>query len=133
MKPGDIAELSIWLDGTETEQQHGVTLGPIEFTVKRPGDDRVPQVPSHIEGPDVRLLVGEAKVVYAPQYTIQPSTAFVADLDKDDLLKLRVMTRRAHARTHPGDRLSDKHCDAIIERLGPDVAVQTLRGGRAVH
>src|SRR3990167_2456528 len=126
MKPGDIAELSIWLDGTETEEQiahwktvvcaetvkqserqHGVTLGPIEFTVKRPGDDRVPQVPAHIEGPDVRLLVGEAKVVYAPQYTIRPSTAFVADLDKDDLLKLRVMTRRAHARTHPGDRLSD--------------------------
>lgn len=152
MKPGDIAEVAIWLSGEETpeqidqwktvdcpaimkqtEQQCGVAIGSIVFTIKRPGGERVPPVPDHIHGPDVRLLVGEATVAYRPQYTIRPSTAFVQDLDQKDRERLRQITRRAHARTHPGDRLTDRHCDAIIEALGPDVAVKTLRDGKTVN
>lgn len=151
MKPGDIAEVAIWLTGTETpdlferfkndcEQalikdaaNHKVAVGPITWSILRPGDERVPAVPDHIHGPDVRLLVGEAKVGYRPDYSIMPASGFTADLDKNDLARLRKLTRRAHARRHPGDRLSDRHCDQIIEALGPTVAVRTLRDGEAVH
>ena len=115
------------------ETQHRVLIGPLEFAIKRPGEDRVPPVPDHIQGPDVRLLVGEAKVVYRPDYTIVHYTGFVADLPKRDLMRLRRLTRQAHAKTHPGDRLTDRHCDQVIESLGPDVAVMTLRNGMAVH
>jgi hypothetical protein len=152
MKPGDTIEIAIWLSGTETleqierwktvecagaikqaETQHRVLIGPLEFAIKRPGEDRVPQVPDHIHGPDVQLLVGEAKVVYRPDYTLVHYTGFVADLPKDDLAKLRNLTRTAHTKTHPGDRLTNRHCDAVIEALGPDVAVMTLRNGSASH
>ena len=152
MKPGDMLEIAIWLSGTETpeqiaqwkdidslaavahaEREFGVNIGPLEFSIKVPGEDRVPPVPDHIAGPDVKLLVGEAKVAYRPGYTIVPATGFVSDLEKDDREKLRGITRRAHAKRHPGDRLTDRHCDQIIEALGPDVAVKTLREGAASH
>jgi hypothetical protein len=152
MKAGQVAEIAIWLTGEETpeqiarwkteecdkimrrtEQQYGVLIGPVTFMVKRPGEDRVPKVPDHVHGPDVRLLVGEALVFERVTYTIRPATGFVHDLTKDDLEKLRRITRRAHRRAYPGDRLSDAQCDAIIESLGPDTAVKTLRDGAAVN
>lgn len=152
MKPGDVLEIAFWLDGRETEEQltrwrtidcpanmketadrHGLALGPIEFFVKRPGDDRVPPVPDRISGPDVRLLVAEAKLAYRPNYTIKPASGFTSDLTKEDLATLRKLTRQAHARSHPGDWLSDTRCDQIIEALGPDVALKTLRDGAALH
>lgn len=150
MKPGDLAEIAIWLSGTETpeqierwktvdapaalqdaERQHNVEVGPVTWTTKAPGEDRVPPVPDHINGPDVRLLIGEAKVRGKPLITRE--SGFVHDLTKDDLAKLRRMTRRAHRSMHPGDRLTDARCDAVIEALGPDVAVKTLRDGAAVN
>lgn len=154
MKPGDIAEIAVWLTGEETpqqvahwkavvcedtarsvERQYNVKLGPWEFTEKRPGDDRVPPVPDHIAGIDVRLLVAEAKAGPG-RPVILKETGFAADLDKNDLAQLRRLTRAAHARAHPGDKLTDRHCDQIIEALGPDVAVRTLtegRDGRSLH
>jgi hypothetical protein len=147
MKPGEQIELAIWLTGTETpehikrfkeidapaiakatEQQNGVAIGPLRFTIKKPGDDRVPKVPDHIKGPDVRLLVCEAETYDAPPSVISVGgLGFIHDLTPEDLARLRKLTRRAHAKVSPGDRLSDKHCDTIIESLGPDVAVRTLR------
>ena len=84
-------------------------------------------------GPDVRLLIGEAKVGSYRRPVIVKQTGFVEDLTKEDRDRLRKLTRRAHAKTHPGDRLTDRHCDKIIEALGPDVAVKTLRDGGALH
>ncbi len=87
MNPGDIMETAMWADGTETADQladfetdikaelarmaneEGVIIGPLMMTVKRPGEERVPPVPDHIKGADVRLIVGEAKVVcFAPDF-----------------------------------------------------------------
>lgn len=151
MKPGDTIEAAIWLSGTETEEQmlrwknmevpaalreaeqvYGVRIGPPEFTIKRPGDDRVPPVPAHISGPDVRLLICEAEVYPGKPAIIARQSGFVHDLRPDDLAKLRKITRRAcYEKT--GQRLTDHQADQIIERLGPDAAVKTLRGDAKVH
>ena len=145
MKIGDKLEMAIWLSGKETEQDrtrweadvckeaeriaqaNDVLLGVAEFTVKRPGEDRVPQVPNHISGPDVQLLVMEIPILGVRQRVVSRQTGFVHDLVKEDLEKLRRITRRAHARAMPGHRLHDYECDQIIERLGPDTAAKTLR------
>lgn len=152
MKPGELIELAIWLSGTEThdqierwknidchkiaretERQNNVVIGPLEFTVKKPGEDRVPPVPSHISGPDVRLLVCEAKTfAVKSDFTSVRGLGFVHDLTPDDLDRLRKLTRRAHAKANPGDRLNNQRCDLIIESLGPEIAVRTLRDG-AIH
>ena len=148
MKPGDMIEIAIWMTGAETareiehwktvvcadivseaERNHNVEIGPLTFTEKRPGDDRVPSVPAQISGPDVRLLVAEAKVA-AGRPVILRETGFATDLDKKDLARLRQITRRAHAKAHPGDRLTDRNCDQIIESLGPETAVRTLADDR---
>ena len=154
MKVGEVLELAIWLSGKETERElehwktvvcpeefnerarrHGLISSPPEFTIKQVGEDRVPVPPAHISGPDVRLLVAEAKVGPG-RPVILKETGFAADLEKNDLARLRRLTRAAHTKTHPGDRLTDRQCDQIIEAQGPDVAVKTLeddRNGRSIH
>lgn len=145
---GRLIETAIWLDGTETdedmrrwkeetipasirdvERRDKVLTGPITFTEKRPGDDRVPPVPKHIHGPNVRLLVAEAMVVGAAKPIIE--VGFIGDLTDEDLVKLRRLTRGAYAKqnpTHPA--LTDRQCDQIINMLGPQSAVATLRLAR---
>ena len=144
MRPGDRVECAIWLSGTETEQEiarwktvdcheiarrteehHGVALGPWTFVIKRPGEERVPPVPEHIQGPDVRLLVGEC-VAGQGRPKVERATGFVADLGKHDLEKLRRITRRAR-RKAGGGLLTNSECDQIIEALGPQVALKELR------
>lgn len=148
MRPGDLLEVAIWMTGTETareiehwktvvcrdiaaeaEERNRVTVGPWTFTEKPVGAERVPPVPDHVSGPNVRLLVAEAKVGPG-RPVILKETGFSADLEKNDLARLRNLTRKAHTKTHPGDRLTDHQCDQIIEALGPDVAVKTLQEDR---
>jgi hypothetical protein len=134
MKIGEQVECAIWLDGTEsdamlrqwkadcaymmaTSQEPKLRLGPLMFELKRPGEDRVPQVPDHLTGPDVRLLVAMAEFL---GYELVATESFVDGLDKKDLLRLRKATRKAH-----GGNLPDAVCDQIIDRLGP-VAAGTL-------
>lgn len=80
-KPGDIYEVAIWADGTEDPalldrfkadarkafgrraKREGVAFGKLRLTEKQPNEDRVPPVPDHIQGPNVRLVVVEATVV----------------------------------------------------------------------
>lgn len=136
MKIGDLAECSIWLNGTETDamftrwkadcpymmaNEHDpvLKLGPLKFEIKRPGEARVPQVPSHVFGPDVRLLVATAEVI---GFETRKSS-FVNDLEERDLAKLRAITRRQHGHRGP---LTDEQCDQIIERLGPLAAAETV-------
>lgn len=131
MKIGDLAECAIWLEGTESEamlaqwakdcpymmahsQEPVLRLGPVDFEIKRPGQDRVPPVPDHIKGPDVRLLVATAEVLGFEPVRKQ---SFLNELGEADLMRLRKATRKAHGRELP-----DAVCDQLIERLGPVAA-----------
>lgn len=150
MRIGDVIESAIWLSGEESKKlrafyekdveftiatmcaQEGWLHGPVSFIEKRPEDDRVPPVPDHIHGPQVRLLVAEAQIV-ARKPESKPDS-FVANLDRKDLVILRHVTRRSHARTNPESRkLNDHECDEIIERFGPEVALDTLRRKNRLH
>lgn len=146
MKTGDVIEAAIWITGDESpslrahyEQDVRQAIsdmsatarfehGPVTFTEKRPGDDRVPPVPDHVQGSRVRLLVAESAVTAVAIQT--PKGSFVANLENKDLLRLRLITRSA-AKTV----LTDDECDKIIEEIGPEAAVETLRKnvGVSVH
>jgi hypothetical protein len=146
MNLGDTIEAAIWMDGTETpehrrafeqdasaamanaQNEAGVMIGPIQFVEKRLGEDRVPSVPDHIQGPDVRLLVASAVVVgYLPAL---PPGRFTDDLDPDDLARLRTITRDAYSGQFPRRwPLTNRQCDTLINDLGLDAALDTLRGG----
>lgn len=144
MKIGDTIESAIWLNGDETLEQRqrfehdvthaiervcrdeGLLHGPVTFIEKSPMDDRVPEVPEHIQGQRVRLLVGEAEIV-AKRPEEKPGS-FIANLDRMDLIRLRKLTREAHRKQNDGG-LSDSQCDAIIEQYGPEAALETLRKG----
>ena len=136
MKPGDTAECAIWIDGTESEamlkqwkadvgfmisetQQPKLKLGPVSFEIKRPGEDRVPQVPDHLQGPDVRLLIATAEVLGFETKL----GSFLNEIEERDLVKLRKVTRKQYG------KMSNEQCDQIIERLGPLCA----RDGQMVH
>jgi hypothetical protein len=151
LQPGHLIEVSIWLSGKEAEidllhwkciiledrrrrfeHDFEFELGPWQYEEKRPGGERVPQVPKHISGPDVRLLVATATVGKSkPRIEVKPALPFAEDLTVKDRMTLRKITREAWAKAHPEQRLSDRNCDEIINGLGPDVAVKTLRGFRA--
>ena len=142
---GDTVECAIWVDGRETAEQrqqfehdvqeamvngqraHGAILGPVTWTEKRPGEQRVPPVPEHIAGPDVRLLVAEARVIGLVANLNNP-VGFVHELEPDDHALLRRITRREYQKQYPGQpRLTDRQCDTLINDLGPDAALETLR------
>lgn len=141
MKIGDTIESAAWLTGEETHEQEvsykdrvreamgelcknkGYRHGEVMFLKLRPGDERVPEVPDHIQGQDVQLLVGEAEVI-GKRIERRP---FLGELDRKDLERLRRITRAAHHTHRPGERLSDAEVDDIIETLGPEAALDTLR------
>ena len=144
MKVGDIVEAAIWITGGEPPDIHqrfkvdvcqaidemcdhyGLLHGPVTFVEKCPGDERVPPVPDHISGQRVRLLVAEAEVVARrPEET---PASFVAKLDPKDLKRLRDIIHRAHKRQFPShNRLTNEQADEIIEEVGPEAAIDTLR------
>lgn len=143
MKPGDSLECAMWIDGRETPEQraqferdvaeamhrsqaHGTILGPVIWSEKLPGEERVPPVPNHIAGPNVRLLVAEARVVGLVANMNNP-VGFVHDLEPDDLAILRRVTRRQYEAQYPGHaRLTDQQTDTLINDLGPEAALDTL-------
>lgn len=141
MTPGESLETALWADGTETKAQlerferdlrvnlaeiaagNGVIIGPLILHVKRPGDDRVPPVPDHIQGPDVRLIVATAKIV-----ALVDTGRFTDDLEPDDLARLRKITRDGYAKVFPRRHpLTDRQCDTLINDLGPEAAADALR------
>lgn len=143
MKIGEVVESAIWLSGEETTEdrmrfeadvcaaidilchEQGFLHGPVVFVEKRPGDDRVPPVPDHIQGIRVRLLVAEAEIT-ARKPESKPDS-FIANLDRKDLVRLRHLTRQAQLRHSPETKLTDADCDKIIEQYGPVAALATLR------
>jgi hypothetical protein len=138
VKVGETLQTAIWLTGTETPELReryekdvtesllsvssgsGFVVGPIYCTELKPGEDRVPPVPDHIQGPDVRLLVVEA-VLVAELLEID-NRGFIGELTDEDLAALRRITRARSK--YP---LSDTDCDDIINELGPDSAVAALK------
>jgi len=143
LKPGDVLETAIWMDGTETEAQKDrfrrefgvyiaraadvekVIVGPVTMTEKKPGEERVPRVPDNVQGPDVRLLVAEAMVVdLAPDL----ESTFAAELEPKDLERLIAILRRVHRAWNPGKpELSYEKCIDYINRNGPEAALEALR------
>jgi hypothetical protein len=153
---GEYLETAIWLSGTETQEDHrrfsadvraafeaierqaSIVIGPIEVAIKRPGEDRVPSVPPHIAGPDVRLLVANAMIVARrPENTPLVKTSFLADLDPPDLARLRALTKAGWRKAHPKSKpLNDEQADIVIETLGPEAAMNAVReavNNRTVH
>lgn len=144
MNIGDTLDAALWIDGRETAEQrrrfeidvsaalaegqeeHGVIIGPVIWTEKKPGEERVPPVPDHIQGPDVRLLVGTAKVIaFMPVFG---ESRFYDDLEPDDQERLRRITRKAYKRDFPGyPRLTDRQCETLINDLGPEAGLDALR------
>ena len=146
MNLGDVVHCAIWVDGRETpaqfgqfkhdvqeamingQQAHGVILGPVTWIEKKPGEDHVPPVPGHIAGPNVRLLVAEAKVIARNPFSVSQAIGFVHDLELHDLSLLRRITRRVYERDYPGNpRLTDRQADTLINDAGPEAALDTLR------
>ena len=146
MKPGDTFETAIWLDGTEPEElkerfvkdclnqlkETKLLFGPLRLTEKKVWEDQVPEPPSSLQGPDVRLLVVEADVI-----GIRPVTEsrFVEDLDEKDLQRLRTILRKVHKSYGNISELSDEKCDEFININGPDAALEVLRErvGKTIH
>lgn len=143
MKVDDLIESAVWITGDESpatreryEQdvrdavgqlcsEEGLEHGTVVFLEKRPGDDRVPQVPDHILGSRVRLLVGEAQIL--GHRVIDSNGSFIANLDKKDLNRLRQITRNQYIKKNLCHHLSDSDCDKYIELYGPEAAIETLR------
>lgn len=144
---GEVIQSAVWITGDEPQElrkryeedvtqaiddlcrEHGVLHSPIHWSEKLPGAEGVPPVPDHIQGSRVRLLIAEA-VVTNQLAPLSSSGSFIANLEKRDLLRLRVITRRASRQS-----LSNQECDEIIESLGPEAALDTLRRnvGTTVH
>lgn len=152
LRPGDVLESAIWMTGEEPDHlkrrfeddvrtklvtmadENNVIIGPLIMTVKRPGEERVPAVPDTVHGTNVRLLVGEARVV--ADMFVSDEGAFVADLEPKDLERLCVILRRVHQEYNPGKpELSIEKCHEYINKNGPDAALAALREqvGDTVH
>ena len=142
MKLGDDIENAIWMTGDEPEGMkerykkeisdtfdvlcatEGFEHGPIRVLELRPGDNRCPEVPDHIQGSKVRLLVVEATLVR--QLVTETKGSFINELERKDLMKLRKITRDRGVKDL-GRIISNAECDEVIEELGPDAALATLR------
>ena len=143
LRPGEVLETAVWMTGKEPEgmkarferdmramladmaMAEGIIIGALVMTEMRPGDDRVPEVPKYIQGPDVRLLVGEATVIGD---VFESEGTFVADLEPVDLERLRTILRRVHQAYNPGKpELTTEKCDEYINQHGPDAALAALR------
>ena len=149
MKPGETLERAMWMDGTETVRQialhktvmlesmlqqaqsEGLALTPLRWVTKPVGDGRVPEVPDHIQGPDVCMLVGEADLLMG---TALVANNFLAELDPSDLARIRVITRDAYATRYPRRQLlTNPQCDTLINDIGPVAALATLKHGRILE
>lgn len=139
LKPGDVLELGVWMDGRETDEMKirfsedlqsaltrvPVVVGPLVMREMRPGEDRVPPTPKGLQGPDVKFLVGEAEVISL----IEPGEGnFIGDLEPKDLERLVALTRSVYQSYNPGKpELSLERCYENINKQGPDAALAALR------
>lgn len=140
---GDVLEFAYWMTGEETEGEltdfsHAAEMAMTSYMeeencllskgvahTKRPGDERCPEVPDHIHGTDVQLLVIEAQVLM----DLPKESRFADELEKDDFNRLAKITRSHYARRFPKHPpLTDGQVRTVINDLGPDAALDALRG-----
>lgn len=162
MKPGERMEIALWLGGGESPEhirqfiadakqvmtdkatKAKFMIGPLEFTVKLPGEERVPPVPKWLESKCISegrqtvelsliegrpetyvvpaLLVAEAAVLAPlPQFN---KRAFVSDLSAKDLRRLRQITK-----SKAGRPMTDLEADEIIEQVGPGAGFDAVLTG----
>lgn len=147
LQEGDTLELSLWYNDQhpqefesaqvgiyrafhETELKLGVKMGPVNFTVLAPGDPRVPEPPKEFQGTP-RIMIGEAVVEKLVPVMLTDDIGFTQDLEDKDLETLRAITRRTHRLYHPFEKeLTDEQADAIINEVGPETAMKSLRSGK---
>ncbi len=144
-KIGDIIEWAYWMTGEETqgdlqdfteatrmafkshEIEEHVMLSMPEAHVVRPGEERCPPVPDHIHGADVQLLVFESRILL--DLPGEKESRFADELEKDDFNRLAKITREHYARRFPRfPPLTDGQVRTVINDLGPDAALDALRG-----
>lgn len=141
MNTGDVVQNAIWINGEESGEdrvryendvcdaiedlctEEGFNHTKVEFVEKHPMDADVPEVPNHIFGERVRLLVGEALILN--KVVESPEGSFVANLELKDLKRLRSIIHKNRPSNVPP--LSNMECDEIIEQIGPEAALSTLR------
>ncbi len=108
---------------------YGFKCGEPTFSVLKPGDPRVPEVPFWLRmesGALPRLLVAEATVEVLP--SSERAGGLVYDLDRKDLERLRAITRRVHKKYYPHSPVfTDEECDTMINSMGEEVVLDTLR------
>lgn len=153
-KPGDVLEVALWYNADRpgeleraqegiykvfysTEQQHGFVTSPVTFIIMHVGDDRVPEPPDVFSGTP-RLLVGEVVIERIFGVVVEEEAGFAADLEPDDLNRLRQLTQNAYLMRWPHGTapLTDEQLDTIINEVGPDTAARTLSTGtdqRSTH
>lgn len=155
MKIGDTVTASVWITGEEPPalrkryekdvtgaidylcHEKGFTHGPVRWIEKTPLDEGVPEVPDHIQGIDVKLLIAEADVTGLRQRRVPG--AFLMELEPDDLQRLRLITHRVYHRLNPDGtkrKLTDIEVDETIDEIGPEVALELLRreaAGETIH
>lgn len=144
-KPGNEVEFAIWYNANEHSDpinscgesikdalgaicaKNNVGYGEISYEILKPGDDRVPSVPHWLEtinGAIPRLLVATTKTT---SNVHQEPTGIIGDLDKKDIARLRVITRKGHYMSYPNTiPLTDYECDQIIDKLGLQVVTDQL-------
>ncbi len=107
--------------------------GNINYEILKVGDDRVPLVPRWLEvidGALPKLLVATTKITGNDR---QESMGIIGDLDKKDVVRLRVITKRQYHKVYPKDNpLTDHECDQIIDKLGLEVVMDQL-GSNAIN
>ncbi len=110
-----------------------VELGETEFSILKPGDDRVPEVPKWLENTKnskPRLLVAHAPILGPAKRKEEPN--LVGDLDPKDLAILRGIVKRSWKRHFPDKPdFEDHEADTIINYMGMDVVMDSLRKFKA--
>lgn len=142
MQIGDVITNATWITGDEPagmKEQYikdilgtfdhkckteGFIYAGVTLFEKHPEDHDVPPVPDHIQGSNVRLLVIEATIV--DKLIIETKGSFINELERKDLMRLRKITRDRGVKDL-GRIISNAECDEVIEELGPDAALATLR------
>ena len=94
--------------------EHRFQHGPVAFTEKKPGADRVPPVPDHVAGPAVRLLLAESEITGKARdlrrFVHRPT-------GQGGLQRLREITRRV--RRSYGAPLSNRNATPSSRKSAP--------------
>lgn len=117
------AEVNVRSAFESVEDQLGCRFGPLAWEDVDPLSPRVPDPPPWMQG-QVRALIGMGVIFTYPNARIE--SKFIADLEEEDLRKLRAATRKMFAKSG-GIALTDEECDEIINEYGPDAALDDLR------